>query len=160
MSQNCGKCEKAVYPTEKIEAASKWYHKGCFKCSDPNCNIQLNLKTFKAVNDQIWCQKHTPQPKATSVADSVSVLHAMHAPKKTAEGLHKTTVGTGETPQYGLDTLQTQHALLTPKKSIENLGNIQKGDATTPRSAQAQPKSADAQGQNQGQQVEHEEIQV
>ncbi|KAJ3174510.1 hypothetical protein HDU87_007101 [Geranomyces variabilis] len=128
-SEKCGTCDKTVYATEKIEAAGKHYHKGCFKCSDPNCNIQLNLKTFQVQNNDIWCGKHVPVPKATAVADSVSVLHAKHAPKKATEGLHKTSVGTGETPTYGLDTLGTQHALLSPKKSAENLGTVRKGGA-------------------------------
>jgi hypothetical protein len=33
------------------------------------------------------------------------------APKKVAEGLHKTTVGTGEAPSVGLDSMSTQHAI-------------------------------------------------
>ncbi|KAJ3286785.1 hypothetical protein HK104_008872 [Borealophlyctis nickersoniae] len=129
-SQVCGSCSKTVYQTEKVEAGNKWYHKGCFKCSDPACNVQLTLKTFKVVNNQIWCEKHVPKPKATAVADSVSVMHAMHAPKKAAEGLHKAQVGTGETPTYGLDNMSTQHALNTPKKPTENLGHVKKDPIT------------------------------
>ncbi|KAJ3044545.1 hypothetical protein HDV00_001974 [Rhizophlyctis rosea] len=128
-AQNCGACAKTVYPTEKIEAAGKWYHKGCFKCSDPACGITLNLKTFKVVNEAIWCDKHAPKPKATAIADSVSIVHAMHAPKKVAEGLQKVQVGTGETPTYGLDTVSAQHALNAPKIKAENIGNVQKGGA-------------------------------
>ncbi|KAI8921257.1 hypothetical protein PhCBS80983_g02507 [Powellomyces hirtus] len=167
-SEKCGKCEKTVYPTEKVEAASKWYHKGCFKCSDQNCNIQLNLKTFQVVNEQIWCQKHAPQPKATAVADAVSVMHAKHAPKKASEGLHKTTVGTGETPSYGLDTLGTQHALLVPRKSAENLGTAQKGDRTREQARQGSNGSLNNSTGNLQEQennadtepVTHDEIQV
>ncbi|KAJ3166439.1 Metabotropic GABA-B receptor subtype 3A [Geranomyces variabilis] len=185
-AQKCGTCEKTVYATEKIEAAGKHYHKGCFKCSDPNCNIQLNLKTFQAQNNEIWCGKHVPVPKATAVADSVSVLHAKHAPKKATEGLHKTNVGTGETPTYGLDTLGTQHALLSPKKSSENLGTVRKGGAgsgSVPRlgsknsltgsnrgsstSIEQQQEHQQQDGEDEGQQqrgdqeeVVHEEIRV
>ncbi|KAI8588271.1 hypothetical protein BDZ88DRAFT_422540 [Geranomyces variabilis] len=185
-SEKCGTCEKTVYATEKIEAAGKHYHKGCFKCSDPKCNIQLNLKTFQAQNNQIWCGKHVPVPKATAVADSVSVLHAKHAPKKATEGLHKTNVGTGETPTYGLDTLGTQHALLSPKKSSENLGTVRKGGAggsSVPRlgsknsltgsnrgsstSIEQQQEQQQQDGEDEGQQqrgdqeeVVHEEIRV
>ncbi|KAJ3150492.1 hypothetical protein HDU86_006369 [Geranomyces michiganensis] len=179
-SEKCGTCEKTVYATEKVEAAGKQYHKGCFKCSDPNCNIQLNLKTFQAQNNQIWCGKHVPVPKATAVADSVNILHAKHAPKKATEGLHKTNVGTGGTPTYGLDTLGTQHALLSPRKSAENLGTVRKGDAgaTVPRqgrknsqggsnggssaSLEQQQSQEQLDGDNEGQNppVEHEEIKV
>ncbi|KAI9201845.1 uncharacterized protein BJ171DRAFT_461933 [Polychytrium aggregatum] len=127
VSQDCGACNKVVYQTEKVEAAGHWYHKGCFKCADAECGISLNLKNFKAANGAVWCEKHLPKPKATTVSDSVSVMHALHAPKKTTEGLHKTQVGTGEAPSFGLDTISTQHALAAPKKPIENIGNIQKG---------------------------------
>ncbi|KAJ1551478.1 hypothetical protein HK096_010400, partial [Nowakowskiella sp. JEL0078] len=80
-TQNCIRCSKTVYPTEKIETDGNPYH------------------------------KHIPQPTATSISDPLSVMHAKHSPKKASEGLHKTTVGTGETPQYGLNTVATQHAL-------------------------------------------------
>ncbi|KAI8847369.1 hypothetical protein BC829DRAFT_396742 [Chytridium lagenaria] len=114
-SQNCGKCDKTVYATEKVEAASKWYHKGCFKCADTSCNIQLNLKTFQAANGAIYCDKH--------IADPVSVQHAMHAPKKSNEGLHKIQVGTGETPNMTYFV-----CLDAPRNTAENLGHVQKGD--------------------------------
>ncbi|KAJ3279439.1 hypothetical protein HK104_001467 [Borealophlyctis nickersoniae] len=81
-----------------------------FKCSDPARNVQLPLKTCKVVNNQIWCEKHVPNPKAIAVADSVSVMHARHTPKKAAEGLHKARM----TPAYRLDNFSTQHALNTP----------------------------------------------
>ncbi|KNC99659.1 uncharacterized protein SPPG_05041 [Spizellomyces punctatus DAOM BR117] len=126
-SQVCGKCDKTVYATEKVEAAQKWYHKGCFKCNDPHCNIQLTLKTFQVVNDNVWCGKHAPKPNATYGLDTVQTQHALSAPKKTTEGLHKIQVGTGESPTYGLDTVQTQHALSAPKKQAENLHKVQVG---------------------------------
>ncbi|KAJ3101560.1 hypothetical protein HDU96_009930 [Phlyctochytrium bullatum] len=127
-SQLCGKCDKTVYATEKVEAASKWYHKGCFKCADASCNIQLNLKTFQAAHGAIYCDKHVPKHKAAQIPDPVSIQHAVHVPKKSNEGLHKIQVGTGETPKYGIDTISTQHALNAPKSTAENLGHIQKGD--------------------------------
>eukprot|EP00842_Homolaphlyctis_polyrhiza_P000716 jgi/Hompol1/1645/HPOL_001500-RA len=127
-SQPCGKCQKTVYPTEKMEAAGHWWHKACFKCNDEQCGITLNLKNFKAHEGAIFCEKHVPMPTHTQVADSVAVVHALHAPKKAAEGLHKAQLGTGETPSYGLDTISVQHALTAPKKVMENLGNVKKGD--------------------------------
>ncbi|TPX35366.1 hypothetical protein SmJEL517_g02220 [Synchytrium microbalum] len=149
-SQNCNSCSKTVYPTERIDAAGSQYHKagqtflcslneplGCFKCHEETCKIQLSLKTFKAAEGQVWCEKHLPKPKATAIADSVSVMHAMHAPKKVTEGLHTIKVGTGEVPSYGLDTVSNQHALNAPKKPIENLGNVQKGDYSKEQSGVA-----------------------
>ncbi|KAJ1342510.1 hypothetical protein BSLG_002952 [Batrachochytrium salamandrivorans] len=116
MQEPCGKCAKTVYSNEKLEAAGKWFHK-------------LNLKNFKADQGHVWCEKHVPKPQHTAVTDSVSVVHALHAPKKASEGLHKAQVGTGETPAYGLETISVQHALAAPKKPIENIGNVKKDDA-------------------------------
>ncbi|KAJ3103384.1 hypothetical protein HDU97_010222 [Phlyctochytrium planicorne] len=127
-SQACGKCEKTVYPTEKVEAAGKWFHKGCFKCNDASCGITLTLKTFQCDNGALYCAKHLPKVKATSIADPVSIQHAINTPKKSSEGLHKVQVGTGETPSYGLQSIGTQHALSAPRASAENLGHVQKGD--------------------------------
>ncbi|KAH6563727.1 hypothetical protein BASA50_005637 [Batrachochytrium salamandrivorans] len=129
MQEPCGKCAKTVYSNEKLEAAGKWFHKGCFKCAETDCGIQLNLKNFKADQGHVWCEKHVPKPQHTAVTDSVSVVHALHAPKKASEGLHKAQVGTGETPAYGLETISVQHALAAPKKPIENIGNVKKDDA-------------------------------
>ncbi|KAL2912029.1 hypothetical protein HK105_208458 [Polyrhizophydium stewartii] len=129
MQEPCGKCAKTVYANEKLEAAGKWFHKGCFKCSNAECSIQLNLKSFKAAEGQIWCEKHTPKAQYTTVTDSVSVMHALHAPKKSTEGLHKVQVGTGEAPSIGLETMSMQHALTAPKKPVENLGNVKKDEA-------------------------------
>lgn len=125
--QACGKCEKTVYATEKQEAGAKWYHKGCFKCSDAECNIQLTLKTFKVVEGSLYCEKHLPKPKATAVTDSVQMQTAINAPKKSTEGLAKTIVGTGEVPNVGIDSVLNAHALSAPKKPVENIGNVQKG---------------------------------
>lgn len=44
MNPSCGRCQKTVYPTEKVDAAGKAWHKACFKCSDASCNITLNLQ--------------------------------------------------------------------------------------------------------------------
>ncbi|KAJ3327663.1 hypothetical protein HDU76_011366 [Blyttiomyces sp. JEL0837] len=128
-SQTCGQCQRTVYVTEKVDLGGRWIHKGCLKCDDESCHIQLNLKTFKQANGGIWCEKHVPKHKAASVTDSVAEKRALAAPKKAPEGLHRVLVGTGETPTYGLDSIATQHALAAPKKQAENLGFVHKGDA-------------------------------
>ncbi|KAJ3377273.1 Echinoderm microtubule-associated protein-like 6, partial [Lobulomyces angularis] len=121
-NQPCGKCNKTVYPVEKQEAGSKSYHKGCFKCSDTSCGIQLTLKTFTIVEDNLYCQKHKPVPTATAVADSINSVHVKNVPKKSNDKLY-----VGEKPTIGLDAMSNYHALHSPKKSTENLGNVQKG---------------------------------
>lgn len=39
-------------------AANKTWHKGCFRCV--KCNCQLNLKTYKVFEEDIWCATHYP----------------------------------------------------------------------------------------------------
>ncbi|RKO95148.1 hypothetical protein CAUPRSCDRAFT_9347 [Caulochytrium protostelioides] len=87
----------------------------------------LNLKSFKAADAHVWCEKHLPKPKATAVADSVSTVHALMSPKKTTEGLHKTHVGVGDAVSLGPDSVAVLHATSAPRKSVENLGTVQKG---------------------------------
>lgn len=81
----CESCGKTAYPLESVTALEKTFHKACFKCA--TCKTTLNLKNFKGYEGQIYCIPHTPTPKATAVADSVSVKAALNAPKKKAEGL-------------------------------------------------------------------------
>ncbi|KAJ3191143.1 hypothetical protein HK101_008055 [Irineochytrium annulatum] len=127
--QDCGACSKAVFSTEKVEGAGKWWHRGCFKCSETSCGITLNLKTFQAKEGKLYCGQHVPKHKATAIADSMSMVQALNAPKKGNEGLHKVQLGTGEAPTYGIETMSHQHALNAPRRSAENIGHVQK----TPR---------------------------
>ena len=125
-TQLCGKCQKTVYPTEKIEAADKHFHKSCFKCIEQGCNISLTLKTLNVVDGALYCIKHVPKQKVISVADSLSVTHALNAPKKADES-RRLVNGSGEKINVGLDSISLQHAQNAPKKSNENLGYVQKG---------------------------------
>jgi len=40
----CGKCAKTVYPTEKVNALGKTWHKACFKCNSCSATIQLGTE--------------------------------------------------------------------------------------------------------------------
>ena len=73
-------CGKTVYPVEKMNcaAANKTWHKGCFRCK--KCNVQLNLKTYKVHDGDIWCNVHYPPAtseiksfKQDKVADSGTI---------------------------------------------------------------------------------------
>lgn len=149
MSQQCPKCDKRVYPTEKIELSGKWFHKSCFKCSESGCTFTISLKNFQMHDGNIYCFKHVPKHQAAQMADDVSLVHAMSkaslhcrsspsrhsssycfqldAPKREAEGLHKNKVGVDEHINLGADALETKAALNAPRRQAENLGYIQKG---------------------------------
>ena len=42
---------------------------------------------------------------------AILILFFLEAPKKTAEGLKKVQVGTGEQPTYGLESVALQHGV-------------------------------------------------
>ena len=125
----CDICNKTVYPLEKISAAGTFFHKWCFKCAE--CNVTLNLQTFKAVGGKVYCFTHTPVDRASTSADSVSVQKAVNAPKKVAEGLSQVQKGTGEAPSQGID-MRTEKAMNAPKKVAEGLSQVQKGTGEAP----------------------------
>ncbi|XP_077561887.1 LIM and SH3 domain protein Lasp isoform X2 [Haemaphysalis longicornis] len=67
-SKKCARCEKTVYPLEELKCLDKIWHKGCFKCQE--CNMTLNMKTYKGFNKLPYCSAHCPQAKHTAVADT------------------------------------------------------------------------------------------
>ncbi len=99
------------------------------------CRMALNLKNFKGFEGQIYCLTHTPNVKATAVADDLKIATALSthtrahahtrsneekltlekdAPKRNVnEGARGVQKGTGEKPQYGIESLQQQNALST-----------------------------------------------
>jgi len=82
-NSSCAICAKSVYPIEEIKAMDKVYHKGCFKCQDPECSLTLSLKTFKGAGGKVYCQKHVPAAKPTqlTVQGSMAMSNATNAPK-------------------------------------------------------------------------------
>jgi hypothetical protein len=68
-------CGKTAYPLESLTALGAVFHKGCFKCAV--CNMSLNLKNFKGFEGKIYCLVHTPNVKATAVADDSHVTQAL-----------------------------------------------------------------------------------
>ncbi|KAF9204435.1 hypothetical protein BGZ49_005294 [Haplosporangium sp. Z 27] len=103
----CGNCNKTVYMNEKINAEGKWYHRGCFKCMAPDCNIGLNLRNFQmaaldnSVIDPLTkrplkvlvCKDHIPKPKTSLNSDSLAFRHTNSAPKPSIPGLHRSMMG-------------------------------------------------------------------
>ncbi|KAF9432018.1 hypothetical protein BGZ76_011408 [Entomortierella beljakovae] len=103
----CGNCSKTVYLNEKITAEGKWYHKGCFRCMAPDCNISLTLRTFQVAaldesaidplterpNKVLVCREHVPMPKSSLNADSLSIKHTTSVPKPSIPGLHRSMMG-------------------------------------------------------------------
>jgi len=81
----CEGCGKTVYPLEAVSVLTLSWHKGCFKCQEEGCSLQLTLKTCNAdsKSNKVYCAKHAPKnkPIATTVDMSMSLSNAKNAPK-------------------------------------------------------------------------------
>jgi len=89
-NKSCVVCGKTVYPTEAITAVGQTWHKGCFKCQDPGCNISLTLKSFVGHGEKVYCNQHVPKYKANVGSDSIGISAATSAPKvKAVSGVKK-----------------------------------------------------------------------
>ena len=82
---HCIRCEKKVYPTEKVEIGVP-LHKNCFRCV--SCNVTLTMSNFiltkvpENTRKDIFCKAHAPKPAVhTMDPDSMAVKSAVHAQK-------------------------------------------------------------------------------
>eukprot|EP00122_Pirum_gemmata_P000298 Pgem_evm1s261 len=116
-NKKCNRCTKTVYPTEKIDVGLV-YHKICFKCKE--CDVTLALGSHRIHEQQVYCAKHVPKPKATAVTDSISIKTALNAPKRVSEGLNKTVVS-NESGTAVTDSVSMKTALNAPKRVSEGL---------------------------------------
>eukprot|EP01103_Thecamoeba_quadrilineata_P002197 TRINITY_DN12191_c0_g1_i1.p1 TRINITY_DN12191_c0_g1~~TRINITY_DN12191_c0_g1_i1.p1 ORF type:complete len:321 (-),score=41.97 TRINITY_DN12191_c0_g1_i1:141-974(-) len=55
-NDKCAKCEKTVYPMEKLLACNKIYHNACFRCK--HCDGKLSLKGFATIDGDAYCKPH------------------------------------------------------------------------------------------------------
>ncbi|CAB3979361.1 LIM and SH3 domain 1-like [Paramuricea clavata] len=68
MNPKCARCDKTVYPVEKLNCLDKYWHKKCFTCEV--CNMKLTMKNYKGYNKNPYCNAHYPTTKFTAVADT------------------------------------------------------------------------------------------
>jgi hypothetical protein len=55
----CDVCHKTVYPTDRLKADDKVFHRGCFRCAQ--CNGQLKLGSYAALDGKFYCKPHFKQ---------------------------------------------------------------------------------------------------
>eukprot|EP01104_Vermistella_antarctica_P009914 TRINITY_DN2604_c0_g1_i2.p1 TRINITY_DN2604_c0_g1~~TRINITY_DN2604_c0_g1_i2.p1 ORF type:complete len:208 (-),score=49.81 TRINITY_DN2604_c0_g1_i2:245-868(-) len=124
----CHVCAKTAYPLESVNVGELVFHKGCFRCEE--CKCTLNLKNFKRRGEKVYCSTHTPTEAFTAVADSVLSQSAKNAPKdsRAQVGVQK---GTGEKPTQILDTVTNKTALNAPDAS-RGQTSLQKGTGERP----------------------------
>eukprot|EP01119_Soliformovum_irregulare_P017587 TRINITY_DN524_c0_g1_i1.p1 TRINITY_DN524_c0_g1~~TRINITY_DN524_c0_g1_i1.p1 ORF type:complete len:433 (-),score=127.61 TRINITY_DN524_c0_g1_i1:224-1522(-) len=52
--ESCKVCTKVVYPTERVAADEKVYHKSCFRCKQ--CNNVLKLGSYASMEGEVFCK--------------------------------------------------------------------------------------------------------
>ncbi|XP_066300140.1 LIM and SH3 domain protein 1-like isoform X2 [Branchiostoma lanceolatum] len=75
MNPKCARCEKTVYPMEKLNCLDKYWHKGCFNCEV--CRMTLNMKNYKGKDKNPYCNAHYPQSKPTVVSETPEIARVM-----------------------------------------------------------------------------------
>jgi len=122
----CARCDKSVYQLEGVTAVKKCYHKGCFKCSV--CGWQLTLTSYKAIDDEIYCQHHYPvtgfgekHARGTVDVDSKHIEAQYNAPK--IDTVNNQVQGgdmAGQKPNVGMDAIHIAKPISAPKLDTVN----------------------------------------
>ncbi|XP_048064821.1 LIM and SH3 domain protein 1 [Megalobrama amblycephala] len=87
MNPLCSRCNRVVYPTEKVNCLDKYWHKGCFSCEV--CKMTLNMKNYKGFEKRPYCNAHYPKTSFTSVADTPENLRLKQQSKMQSQVLYK-----------------------------------------------------------------------
>ncbi|KAM8730170.1 LIM and SH3 domain protein 1-like isoform X1 [Acanthopagrus latus] len=87
MNPPCGRCNKPVYPTEKINCLDKYWHKGCFSCEV--CKMALSMTTYKGFEKKPYCSMHYPKTSFTIVTDTPENLRLKQQSMLNSQALYK-----------------------------------------------------------------------
>ncbi|CAL1587931.1 unnamed protein product [Knipowitschia caucasica] len=87
MNPMCSRCNKVVYPVEKLNCLDKYWHKKCFTCEV--CLMTLNMKTYKGYNKRPYCSAHYPSTSFTVVADTPENLRLKAQSENQSQVLYK-----------------------------------------------------------------------
>uniref|UniRef100_A0A3B4ZEW0 LIM and SH3 domain protein 1 n=1 Tax=Stegastes partitus TaxID=144197 RepID=A0A3B4ZEW0_9TELE len=87
MNPPCGRCNKPVYPTEKINCLDKYWHKGCFSCEV--CKMALSMNNYKGFEKKPYCSMHYPKTSFTIVTDTPENLRLKQQSMLNSQALYK-----------------------------------------------------------------------
>ncbi|KAF7657420.1 hypothetical protein LDENG_00026880 [Lucifuga dentata] len=87
MNPPCGRCSKAVYPTEKINCLDKYWHKGCFSCEV--CKMALSMTTYKGFDKKPYCNMHYPKTSFTVVTETPENIRLKQQTMLNSQALYK-----------------------------------------------------------------------
>uniref|UniRef100_A0A3B4DVU7 LIM and SH3 domain protein 1 n=1 Tax=Pygocentrus nattereri TaxID=42514 RepID=A0A3B4DVU7_PYGNA len=120
MNPLCSRCNRVVYPTEKVNCLDKFWHKGCFSCEV--CKMTLNMKNYKGFEKRPYCNAHYPKTSFTSVADTPENLRLKQQSKMQSQVLYKEEFEKNKGKGFSVvaDTPEMQRI----KKTQDQISNI------------------------------------
>uniref|UniRef100_H2SBN6 LIM and SH3 domain protein 1 n=1 Tax=Takifugu rubripes TaxID=31033 RepID=H2SBN6_TAKRU len=120
MNPPCGRCNKPVYPTEKINCLDKYWHKGCFSCEV--CKMALSMTTYKGFEKKPYCSMHYPKTSFTIVTDTPENLRLKQQTQLNSQALYKEDFekNRGKGFSVVVDTPEMQRL----KKTQDQISNI------------------------------------
>ncbi|KAG7459738.1 hypothetical protein MATL_G00213870 [Megalops atlanticus] len=120
MNPLCSRCNRVVYPTEKVNCLDKYWHKGCFSCEV--CKMTLNMKNYKGFEKRPYCNAHYPKTTFTSVADTPENLRLKQQSKMQSQVLYKEEFEKNKGKGFSVvaDTPELQRI----KKTQDQISNI------------------------------------
>ncbi|KAM6951129.1 LIM and SH3 domain protein 1-like [Aplochiton taeniatus] len=116
----CGRCNKAVYPTEKINCLDKNWHRGCFSCEV--CKMTLNMKNYQGFNKKPYCSMHYPKTSFTIVTDTPENIRLKQQSMLNSLALYKEEFEKSKSKGFSVvsDTPEMQRV----KKTQDQISNI------------------------------------
>ncbi|KPP64560.1 lim and sh3 domain protein 1-like [Scleropages formosus] len=123
MNPLCSRCNRVVYPTEKVNCLDKYWHKGCFSCEV--CKMTLNMKNYKGFEKRPYCNAHYPKTTFTSVADTPENLRLKQQSKMQSQVLYKEEFEKNKGKGFSVvaDTPEMQRIKRT-QDQISNVGPV------------------------------------
>ncbi|XP_060884019.1 LIM and SH3 domain protein 1-like isoform X2 [Labrus mixtus] len=120
MNPPCGRCNKPVYPTEKINCLDKYWHKGCFSCEV--CKMALSMTTYKGFEKKPYCSMHYPKTSFTIVTDTPENLRLKQQSMLNSQALYKEDFEKNKGKGFSVvsDTPEMQRL----KKTQDQISNI------------------------------------
>uniref|UniRef100_A0A3P8SB26 LIM and SH3 domain protein 1 n=1 Tax=Amphiprion percula TaxID=161767 RepID=A0A3P8SB26_AMPPE len=120
MNPPCGRCNKPVYPTEKINCLDKFWHKGCFSCEV--CKMALSMNNYKGFDKKPYCSMHYPKTSFTIVTDTPENLRLKQQTMLNSQALYKEDFEKNKGKGFSVvtDTPEMQRL----KKTQDQISNI------------------------------------
>ncbi|CAL8304555.1 unnamed protein product [Merluccius merluccius] len=120
MNPLCGRCNRVVYPTEKVNCLDKYWHKGCFSCEV--CKMTLNMKNYKGFDKKPYCNAHYPKTNFTCVADTPENLRLKQQSKMQSQVLYKEEFEKNK--GKGFSAMADTPEMARIKKTQDHISNI------------------------------------